>query len=94
MILRHWYGTSSSSTTRPAREIACSCDLRIAAQTSRFGVPINRLGFPLAHAELTAMLGAVGMEVTDVEGIAFTPMRGLHLSEDVRLNYLVAARGR
>ena len=44
--------------------------------------------------ELTAMLGAVGMEVTDVEGIAFTPMRGLHLSEDVRLNYLVAARGR
>ena len=44
--------------------------------------------------ELTAMLSAVGMEVTDVEGIAFTPMRGLHLSEDVRLNYLVAARGR
>ena len=44
--------------------------------------------------ELTAMLDAVGMEVTDVEGIAFTPMRGLHLSEDVRLNYLVAARGR
>ena len=44
--------------------------------------------------ELTAMLGAVGMEVTDVEGIAFTPMRGLHLSEDVRLNYLVAARGK
>ncbi|WP_405051517.1 bifunctional 2-polyprenyl-6-hydroxyphenol methylase/3-demethylubiquinol 3-O-methyltransferase UbiG [Sphingomonas sp.] len=42
--------------------------------------------------EMTAMLGAVGMEVTDVEGIAFTPMRGLHLSEDVRLNYLVAAR--
>jgi len=44
--------------------------------------------------EMTAMLSAVGMEVTDVEGIAFTPMRGLHLSKDVRLNYLVAARGR
>ena len=44
--------------------------------------------------ELTAMLGAVDMEVTDVKGIAFTPMRGLHLSEDVRLNYLVAARGK
>ena len=28
----------------------------------------------------------------DVAGIAFSPMRGLHLSEDVRLNYLVAAR--
>jgi 2-polyprenyl-6-hydroxyphenyl methylase/3-demethylubiquinone-9 3-methyltransferase len=44
--------------------------------------------------ELTAMLSAVGLEVTDVEGIAFTPMRGLHLSEDVRLNYLVAARAK
>ena len=44
--------------------------------------------------EMTAMLSAAGMEVTDVEGIAFTPIRGLHLSEDVRLNYLVAARQR
>ena len=44
--------------------------------------------------EMTAMLSAAGMEVTDVEGIAFTPMRGLHLSEDVRLNYLVTARKR
>ena len=42
--------------------------------------------------ELTAMLGAAGMVVDDVEGIAVSPMRGLHLSEDVRLNYLVAAR--
>jgi len=44
-------------------EVACSCDLRIAAQSSRFGVPINRLGFPLAHAELTAMLGLVSRAV-------------------------------
>jgi len=44
-------------------EIACCCDLRIAAQSSRFGVPINRLGFPLAHAELTAMLGLVSRAV-------------------------------
>ena len=43
--------------------------------------------------EMTAMLAAAGLVVEDVEGIAFTPMRGLHLSEDVRLNYLVAARG-
>ncbi len=42
--------------------------------------------------EMTAMLSAAGLVVEDVEGIAFTPMRGLHLSEDVRLNYLVAAR--
>jgi len=44
-------------------EIACSCDLRIAGASSRFGVPINRLGFPLAHAELTAMLGLVSRAV-------------------------------
>ena len=43
--------------------------------------------------EMTAMLAKAGLVVEDVEGIAFTPMRGLHLSEDVRLNYLVAARG-
>jgi enoyl-CoA hydratase/carnithine racemase len=44
-------------------EIACSCDLRIAATSSRFGVPINKLGFPLAHSELQAMLGLVGRAV-------------------------------
>jgi len=43
--------------------------------------------------EMTAMLAAAGMVVEDIEGIAVSPMRGLHLSEDVRLNYLVAARG-
>lgn len=40
------------------------------------------------------MLGQAGLECIDVEGIAFSPMRGLHLSEDVSLNYLVAARAR
>lgn len=38
------------------------------------------------------MLGAAGLAVEDVEGIAVSPMRGLPLSEDVRLNYLVCAR--
>lgn len=41
--------------------------------------------------EMTAMLAEVGLAVDDIEGIAMSPMRGLHLSEDVRLNYLVAA---
>ena len=44
--------------------------------------------------EMTAMLAEAGLVVEDVEGIAVSPMRGLHLSEDVRLNYLVAARHR
>lgn len=37
----------------------------------------------LAHADL---------EVIDFEGIAISPTRGLHLSEDTSLNYLVAAK--
>ncbi|MEO6199218.1 MAG: bifunctional 2-polyprenyl-6-hydroxyphenol methylase/3-demethylubiquinol 3-O-methyltransferase UbiG [Sphingomicrobium sp.] len=44
--------------------------------------------------ELGAMLGKAGLKVVDVEGIAFSPLKGLHLSEDVRLNYLVAAAWR
>ena len=45
-------------------EIACSCDMRIAGESSRFGVPINRLGFPLAHSELAGLLALVGKAVT------------------------------
>ena len=41
---------------------------------------------------MRGLLAAAGMEVIDVEGIAFSPTRGLYLSEDVRLNYLVAAK--
>lgn len=41
--------------------------------------------------EMTAMLDEVGLSVEDVEGIAVSPMKGLHLSEDVRLNFLIAA---
>ncbi|OGB22219.1 MAG: enoyl-CoA hydratase [Burkholderiales bacterium RIFCSPLOWO2_02_FULL_57_36] len=41
-------------------EIACACDLRIASSTSRFGIPINRLGFPLAPSELQGLLQLVG----------------------------------
>ena len=35
---------------------------------------------------------ATRLDVIDVEGIAMSPMKGLHLSEDTRLNYLVSAR--
>lgn len=41
-------------------EIACACDLRIASPTSRFGIPINRLGFPLAPGELQGLMQLVG----------------------------------
>jgi enoyl-CoA hydratase/carnithine racemase len=44
-------------------EIACQCDLRIAGTSGRFGVPINRLGFPIAYTELDALLPLVGRAV-------------------------------
>jgi 2-polyprenyl-6-hydroxyphenyl methylase/3-demethylubiquinone-9 3-methyltransferase len=42
--------------------------------------------------EMGGLLAAAGLVAEDVEGIAFSPMRGLHLSDDVRINYIVAAR--
>jgi 2-polyprenyl-6-hydroxyphenyl methylase/3-demethylubiquinone-9 3-methyltransferase len=37
------------------------------------------------------LLNDAGLKCLDIEGIAWSPTRGLHLSEDVRLNYLVSA---
>jgi len=45
-------------------EVASQCDLRIAGRSARFGVPINRLGFPLAPDEMRGLLGLVGKAVT------------------------------
>jgi 2-polyprenyl-6-hydroxyphenyl methylase/3-demethylubiquinone-9 3-methyltransferase len=41
--------------------------------------------------ELSSMVREAGLSVIDVEGIAFSPLKGLHLSDDTSLNYLVAA---
>jgi enoyl-CoA hydratase/carnithine racemase len=45
-------------------EIASCCDLRIAGASSRFGVPINRLGFPMAPDEMRGLLALAGRAVT------------------------------
>ncbi len=37
------------------------------------------------------LLSEAGLKCIDVEGIAWSPTRGLHLSDDIRLNYLVTA---
>jgi len=41
-------------------EIAACCDIRIAGASSRFGVPIAKLGFPMAPAELEIVAAAIG----------------------------------
>ncbi len=40
-------------------EIACACDIRICSESSRFGIPVNRLGLTMAYAELRALLSVV-----------------------------------
>ena len=45
-------------------ELAACCDLRICGTSSRFGVPVNRLGLVMAHAEIGALLALVGRATT------------------------------
>lgn len=41
-------------------EIAAQCDLRIAAESAKFGAPIMKLGFPMAQRELANLLALAG----------------------------------
>ena len=41
-------------------EVAACCDLRICGASSRFGIPVNRLGLVMAHAELRMLIALVG----------------------------------
>jgi 2-polyprenyl-6-hydroxyphenyl methylase/3-demethylubiquinone-9 3-methyltransferase len=45
----------------------------------------------VAPERLKPMLADAGLKCIDTEGIGWSPTRGLHLSDDMRLNYLVAA---
>jgi enoyl-CoA hydratase len=44
-------------------EIAAMCDLRVCGQSSRFGIPVNRLGLTMAYGELAGLLALVGRAV-------------------------------
>jgi len=45
----------------------------------------------LSPERLKVLLADAGLKCLDVEGIAWSPTSGLHLSDDVRLNYLITA---
>jgi enoyl-CoA hydratase/carnithine racemase len=45
-------------------EIAAMCDLRVCGESSRFGVPVNRLGLTMAYGELQGLLALAGRAVT------------------------------
>ncbi len=42
--------------------------------------------------ELTALVEDAGLQVTETRGLSFSPTNGFVLSDDVTLNYLIAAR--
>ena len=44
-------------------EIAACCDMRICGESSRFGVPINKLGLTMGYGELSGLLALVGRTV-------------------------------
>jgi 2-polyprenyl-6-hydroxyphenyl methylase/3-demethylubiquinone-9 3-methyltransferase len=45
----------------------------------------------ISPERMKVLLADAGLQCLDAEGIAWSPTRGLHLSDDMRLNYLVAA---
>ena len=44
-------------------EIAAMCDLRVCGESSRFGIPVNRLGLTMGYGELVGLLALVGRAV-------------------------------
>jgi enoyl-CoA hydratase/carnithine racemase len=63
-------------------ELASVCDLRIAAQSSRFGAPIKQLGLTMSYRELQGLIEIVGkagaLEIL-LEGRIFGPERALEM---------------
>jgi len=55
-------------------EVALMCDLRICGESSRFGIPINRLGLTMGYGELMGLLAVVGPAIASevlLEGRVF-----------------------
>ncbi len=44
-------------------ELAMMCDIRICGESSRFGVPVNRIGVTMAYPEIGALIERVGRQV-------------------------------
>ena len=44
-------------------EIAAMCDLRVCGQSSRFGIPVSKLGLTMGYGELLGLLSLVGRAV-------------------------------
>jgi 2-polyprenyl-6-hydroxyphenyl methylase / 3-demethylubiquinone-9 3-methyltransferase len=65
--------------------------ITIAERTGRIPKGTHNFDKFIAPERMKQLLADAGLKCLDVEGIAWSPTRGLHLSDDVRLNYLVSA---
>ena len=56
-------------------------------------IPQGTHGFEqfITPERMKRLLADAGLQCLDIEGMAWSPTRGLHLSEDLRLNYLMSA---
>ena len=60
--------------------VASLCDIQVAGESARFGVPVNRLGLVMAHAEMQGLLRRAGPSVLRevlLEGRIYTAREAL-----------------
>ena len=74
-------------------EIASCCDIRIAADTARFGAPIAKLGFPMAPREAALVMRAVGELTAREMLLSAAVLEAGEMKQRGFLNQVVAASG-
>ena len=72
-------------------EIASCCDIRIAADTARFGAPIAKLGFPMAPREAALVMRAVGELTAREMLLSATVLDAAEMKQRGFLNQVVTA---
>ncbi|NML86238.1 MAG: AMP-binding protein [Polaromonas sp.] len=73
-------------------EIASCCDIRIAADTARFGAPIARLGFPMAPREAALVMRAAGELTAREMLLSATVLDAVEMKQRGFLNLVVPAQ--
>ena len=86
----------NTGTARRARGMAALALLMIGAAEGFGLIPKGTHHWDdfITPEELDALLDQAGLDMSEPRGIGFSPAKGLHLSGDLSLNYIVTARAR